>query len=203
MPGERRGAGRWSRRRRPSRTTLSASAARLSLGETLPRRAGAPRGASVRRLRATPARVKAQADAQGLAGEGREESGPPRTEPCVRPLWGKTINWRAGCGRSACPVVRPGKAGVFSRSQTCRGKNRKPRSWEGRPEGNQGPEAPRQPHLEGERESSGRNDCEREVAPKVHSSEGRARNCRAKAARLVAARLTRRVAPAGWLATAR
>src|SRR5262249_3265139 len=39
-------------------------------------------------------------------------------------------------GKRARPVVRPGKAGVFSRSQSCRGKNRKPRSWEGRPEGN-------------------------------------------------------------------
>ena len=26
----------------------------------------------------------------------------------VNPLWGKTINWRAGCGRSASPVRREG-----------------------------------------------------------------------------------------------
>ncbi len=38
--------------------------------------------------------------------------------------------------KGASTVVRPGKADVFSRSQTCRGKNRKPRSWEGSPEGN-------------------------------------------------------------------
>ena len=50
---------------------------------------------------------------------------------------------------------------------------------------------------------SGRNESEREVAPKVSSLGGRARNCGAKAARHVANRLTRRVAPAGWLATAR
>src|SRR5262245_5856084 len=66
-----------------------------------------------------------------------------------------------------------------------------------------GREAPRQPHLEGERKWPGRNDGEREVAPSVHSPGGRARNCRAKAARHAAGRLTRRVAPAGWLATAR
>jgi hypothetical protein len=39
-------------------------------------------------------------------------------------------------GKLSRPVVRPGKAGVFRRSQSCRGNNRKPRSWEGRQEGN-------------------------------------------------------------------
>jgi hypothetical protein len=39
-----------------------------------------------------------------------------------------------------------------------------------------GPEAPRQPHLEGECKWSGRNESEREVAPKVRSPGGRARN---------------------------
>ena len=34
--------------------------------------------------------------------------------------------------KDARTVVRPGKADVSSRSQSCRGKNRKPRSWEGR-----------------------------------------------------------------------
>ena len=43
---------------------------------------------------------------------------------------------RAGCGRSARPVVRPAKAGVFSRSQSCRGRSQKPRSLDGREEGN-------------------------------------------------------------------
>jgi hypothetical protein len=32
-------------------------------------------------------------------------------------------------GKLSSPVVRPGKADVSSRSQSCRGKNRKPRSW--------------------------------------------------------------------------
>ena len=40
-----------------------------------------------------------------------------------------------------------------------------------------GSEAPRQPHPWGERKFSGRNESEREVAPKVSSPGGRARNC--------------------------
>jgi hypothetical protein len=35
-------------------------------------------------------------------------------------------------GKSACPVVCPAKAGMFSRSQSCRGNNQKPRSLDGR-----------------------------------------------------------------------
>src|SRR5262249_41595118 len=61
-----------------------------------------------------------------------------------------------------------------------------------------GPEAPRQPHLEGERELSGRNDSEREVAPKVSSPGGRARNREGEGSTARRSRLTRRVAPAGW-----
>jgi hypothetical protein len=37
---------------------------------------------------------------------------------------------RAGCRRSACPVVCPAKAGMFSRGQTCRGRSPEPRSLE-------------------------------------------------------------------------
>src|ERR1035437_10109160 len=51
---------------------------------------------------------------------------------------------KAGCGKSACPVVCPVKAGVFSRRQTCRGKSQTPRSLDGRVEGNQDSEAHRQ-----------------------------------------------------------
>src|SRR5215472_9096839 len=40
-----------------------------------------------------------------------------------------------------------------------------------------GPEAPRQPHPRDGGELSGRNESEREVAPKVSSPGGRARNC--------------------------
>jgi hypothetical protein len=43
---------------------------------------------------------------------------------------------KAGCGKSACPVVCPAKAGMFSRSQSCQGKNQKPCSLDGRYEGN-------------------------------------------------------------------
>ena len=36
---------------------------------------------------------------------------------------------RAGCRKSACPVVCPVKAGMFSRDQTCRGKSQTPVVW--------------------------------------------------------------------------
>src|SRR5271165_1833104 len=36
---------------------------------------------------------------------------------------------RAGCGKSACPVVCPAKAGMFSRRKACRGKNQNPVVW--------------------------------------------------------------------------
>jgi hypothetical protein len=69
---------------------------------------------------------------------------------------------RAGCGKSACPVVCPVKAGVFSRRQTCRGKSQTPRSLDGRVEGNQDSEAHRQGLPRGDHESPGRNESERE-----------------------------------------
>src|SRR6266571_4499200 len=68
---------------------------------------------------------------------------------------------RAGCGRSARPVVCPAKAGVFSRSQTCRGKSQAPRSLDGRVAGNQDSEAHRQSLPRGDCESPGRNESER------------------------------------------
>src|SRR5882724_11752581 len=36
---------------------------------------------------------------------------------------------RAGCGKPACPVVCPVKAGMFSRRQTCRGRSQSPVVW--------------------------------------------------------------------------
>src|ERR1700757_4713873 len=36
---------------------------------------------------------------------------------------------RAGCGKSARPVVCPVKAGMFSREQTCRGRSQSPVVW--------------------------------------------------------------------------
>ena len=47
-------------------------------------------------------------------------------------------------GRLSRPVVRPDKAGMFSRSQSCQGKNQKPCSLDGRYEGNRLSEAHRQ-----------------------------------------------------------
>src|SRR5262249_48824144 len=47
-------------------------------------------------------------------------------------------------------------------------------------------------------ESPGRNTSERRGGPESAGPGGRARNRRAKAARTAAARLTRRLAPAGW-----
>jgi hypothetical protein len=78
--------------------------------------------------------------------------------------------------------VRPAKAGVFSRSQTCRGKSQTPRSLDGRVEGNQDSEAHRQGLPWGDHESPGRNESEREVASKTNEPESRARKRRAKAA---------------------
>src|SRR5262249_5803829 len=35
----------------------------------------------------------------------------------------------AGCGKSACPVVCPVKASMFSRGQSCRGRSQNPVVW--------------------------------------------------------------------------
>ena len=68
---------------------------------------------------------------------------------------------RAGCGKSARPVVCPVKAGVFSRRQTCRGNSQAPRSLDSRVAGNQDSEAYRQGLPWGDHESPGRNESER------------------------------------------
>jgi len=68
---------------------------------------------------------------------------------------------RAGCGKSACPVVCPAKAGMFSRRQTCRGNSQEPRRWDSRVAGNQDSEAYRQGLPWGDHESPGRNESER------------------------------------------
>jgi hypothetical protein len=78
--------------------------------------------------------------------------------------------------------VRPAKAGVFSRDQTCRGKSQKPRSLDGRVEGNRDSEAHRQGLPWGDHESPGRNESERDVASKPNETESRACKRRAKAA---------------------
>src|SRR5215468_5713991 len=78
--------------------------------------------------------------AQGQATQGRDLS----TLAPLRALRARTPNCartrravgegvrscpRAGCGRSACPVVCPAKAGMFSRRQTCRGRSQSPVVW--------------------------------------------------------------------------
>jgi hypothetical protein len=68
---------------------------------------------------------------------------------------------RAGCRRSARPVVCPAKAGMFSRRQTCRGNSQEPRSLDSRVAGNQDSEAYRQGLPWGDHESPGRNESER------------------------------------------
>src|SRR5271170_5211239 len=68
---------------------------------------------------------------------------------------------RAGCRKSACPVVCPAKAGMFSRRKACRGKSQKPRSLDSRVAGNQDSEAYRQRLPREDDESPGRNDSER------------------------------------------
>jgi hypothetical protein len=61
----------------------------------------------------------------------------------------------------SCTEVRPVKAGMFSRRQTCRGNSQEPRSLDSRVAGNQDPEAYRQGLPWGDHESPGRNDSER------------------------------------------
>ena len=74
-------------------------------------------------------------------------------------------------------VVCPAKAGVFSRSQSCRGKSQKPRSLDGRQEGNRMSEAHRQRLPWGDRASHRAvTRVNAQVAPKVSSPGGRARN---------------------------
>jgi len=68
---------------------------------------------------------------------------------------------RAGCGKSARPVVCPAKAGVFSGRQTYRGKSQKPRSLDSREEGNWISETYRRHHPWGDGEPLGRNESER------------------------------------------
>ena len=68
---------------------------------------------------------------------------------------------RAGCRKSARPVVCPAKADMFSRRQTCRGNSQALRSLDSRVAGNQDSEAYRQGLPWGDHESPGRNDSER------------------------------------------
>jgi hypothetical protein len=95
-------------------------------------------------------------------------------------------------------AVCPGKAVVFSGSQSRRGKSQRPRSLDGRAEGNRSLEAHRQSHRKGWRASHRAATCVNAgPPPKDLSLGGRAHNHRAKAAWGVAVWLTRRTTPAG------
>ena len=74
----------------------------------------------------------------------RRKGGDLPTLASLRALWARTPEqaWarravgegvkfcpRAGCGKPACPVVCPVKAGMFSRRQTCRGRSQSPVVW--------------------------------------------------------------------------
>src|SRR6266851_3028545 len=89
---------------------------------------------------------------------------------------------KAGCRKSARPVVCPAKAGMFSRRQTCRGRSQSPVVWIAEAMETKTFEAYRQDLLRGGYESPGRNKSKRIVASKVSIPEGRAFNRRAKAA---------------------
>src|SRR5467141_2984310 len=78
--------------------------------------------------------------AQGQATQGRDLSTLASLRALrartPKPAWARRVVGegvkccpRAGCGRSACPVVCPVKAGMFSRRQTCRGRSQGPVVW--------------------------------------------------------------------------
>src|SRR5208282_1440066 len=66
---------------------------------------------------------------QGLGWErwSRQSRKSPQPHRSHKPR--REANGRAQCGKSACCVVCPEKAGVFSRSQSCRGRSQSPVVW--------------------------------------------------------------------------
>ena len=56
-------------------------------------------------------------------------------------VFGRKPRFQTVPGKSGRPAVRPGKTGVFSRRQTCRGKSQAPRSLDSRVARNQDSEA--------------------------------------------------------------
>ena len=88
---------------------------------------------------------------------------------------------RAGCGKSACLVVCPVKAGMFSTGQTCRGRSQSPVVRIAEVKETETLEPIDKVSLGEINESPGRNNSERVVASKMSIPEGRACNRRAKA----------------------
>ena len=142
------------------------------MGELLPSRYRQQSVSGARQLHSCAVAPVVALQAQGQATQGRDLStlAPLRAlrARTPEPAWARRVVGegvkscpRAGCGRSACPVVRPEKVGMFSRRQTCRGKSQAPRSLDSRVAGNQDSEAYRQGLPWGDYESPGRNDSER------------------------------------------
>jgi hypothetical protein len=70
------------------------------------------------------AKVDSEVHSQGTRRFGYEAF----TSVCRRKLRGEASR-KAVCRESACTVVCPVKAGVFSRGQTCRGRSQSPVAW--------------------------------------------------------------------------
>src|SRR5271166_1821598 len=143
------------------------------MGELLPSRNRQQGVSGARRLhsRAVAPVVALQAQTQATKGRDLSTLAPLRVlrARTSEPAWARRVVDegvrscpRAGCGRSACPVVCPAKAGVFSRRKACRGKSQKPRSLDSRVAGNQDSEAYRQRLPREDDESPGRNESKRE-----------------------------------------
>ena len=88
-----------------------------------------------------------------LAGGGSQPSDGEELDYLLRRLETERFHWLGWQepyeSRGSCGVVCPVKAGMFSRSQSCRGKSQKPRSLDGRLEGNRASEAHRQSNPQG------------------------------------------------------
>src|SRR5208283_4775157 len=99
-----------------------------------------------------------RSEAEGLltGGQGLPRLTDTVSSDCESPFM------KAGCGKTARPVVCPAKAGMFSRRQTCRGKSQEPRSLDSRVAGNRNSEAYRQRLPWGDDEPPGRNESKRE-----------------------------------------
>ena len=83
--------------------------------------------------------------------------------------------------KSACPVVCPVKAGMFSGEQTCRGRSQSPVVWIAAELETEPSKPIDKTSRGGGYKSPGRNNNERIVASKMSIPEGRACDRRAKA----------------------
>src|SRR6516165_11119627 len=110
------------------------------LGELLPSWLSHQSVSGTRQLHSSAVAPVAALQAQGQATQGRDVSplAPLRAlrsrtsdRAGVQRAVGEGVTScpRAGCGKSACPVVCPVKAGMLSREQTCRGRSQSPVVW--------------------------------------------------------------------------